>query len=182
MSLDLTLFNAIHELVGKSRIADLAAFFIADYFGYLLVGWALYAIFTHQDWRKRYIDFFLLSLSLILARGIIGPLVRFLYSRPRPFAALGFEPLVAMAPVPGFPSGHATFYFALAMAMQLVNPRQGWGFFLGAALIGFARVYAGVHWPLDIAAGAFIGVASACFVRQLLSPSFAHYETVRNAD
>ena len=45
--------------------------------------------------------------------------------------------------------------------------------FLMAGLHGFARVYAGVHYPLDIASGALIGFVIAFFVfklKNLLKP------------
>lgn len=31
-------------------------------------------------------------------------------------------------------------------------------FFLWAAIIGFAQVYVGVHFPLDVVSGAFVGI------------------------
>jgi membrane-associated phospholipid phosphatase len=37
-----------------------------------------------------------------------------------------------------------------------------------ATLIGAARVYAGVHYPLDILGGAVLGILSPILVRNLL--------------
>jgi membrane-associated phospholipid phosphatase len=34
--------------------------------------------------------------------------------------------------------------------------------------MGVARIYAGVHWPLDIVGGAVVGILSAWFIHWLL--------------
>jgi len=38
-------------------------------------------------------------------------------------------------------------------------------------LMGIARVYAGVHWPIDIVGGAVVGLLSAWFMHWLLRGS-----------
>jgi undecaprenyl-diphosphatase len=71
-----------------------------------------------------------------------------------------------------FPSGHAAFFFALATAVTLFNKkvhpersrRTGIWLFVGAFLISLARIYAGVHYPSDILAGAAVGVFSGWLV------------------
>src|SRR3990167_8760064 len=48
------------------------------------------------------------------------------------------------------PSGHASFYFALATGVCLYNKKAGYIYLILAGLMGFARIFSGVHWPLDI--------------------------------
>ena len=56
-----------------------------------------------------------------------------------------------------FPSSHSTSSFAAAQAFGLLLPR---GPLLGAAAaMAFSRLYLGVHYPSDIAAGAALGTA-----------------------
>lgn len=61
-----------------------------------------------------------------------------------------------------FTSSHATNHFALAtfFYMTLHPFFKSWGklFFLWAALISYAQVYVGVHYPLDVISGAIIGI------------------------
>lgn len=61
-----------------------------------------------------------------------------------------------------FTSSHATNHFALATYIYItLKPLLGkWGylFFGWAALIAFAQVYVGVHYPFDVLAGALIGM------------------------
>ena len=63
-----------------------------------------------------------------------------------------------------FPSGHAAFFFALAMAVYFYNKKWGTWFFATAILITVARVIAGVHYPPDILGGAVIGIMVAYIV------------------
>lgn len=61
-----------------------------------------------------------------------------------------------------FTSSHATNHFGIAMFwyITLKNKLGNWPllFFLWAFSISFAQVYVGVHYPLDIACGALIGI------------------------
>lgn len=60
-----------------------------------------------------------------------------------------------------FTSSHATNHFGLAAFFYYtLKPVWGkWGllFFVWAALIGYAQIYVGVHYPLDVLAGSTIG-------------------------
>lgn len=64
-----------------------------------------------------------------------------------------------------FTSSHATNHFALAMQLFLLF-RLSWkkwqfiALFVWAALISYGQVYVGVHYPLDVFAGAILG----CFL------------------
>jgi membrane-associated phospholipid phosphatase len=61
-----------------------------------------------------------------------------------------------------FTSSHAANHFGLAififMTLQQVIGRWRWLFFLWAAMIGYAQIYVGVHYPLDIMVGAAVGL------------------------
>lgn len=113
--------------------------------------------------------YFILStgLALLLSRGMVAPLIRFVYPVARPFAAMHFTPLIAhTVNDPSFPSGHATVLFALALALWPQNKRWGIYMFAGAVINAVARVYVGVHWPSDVAAGAIIGAAAVVLVQK----------------
>jgi membrane-associated phospholipid phosphatase len=59
----------------------------------------------------------------------------------------------------GFVSGHTTVAFALATVLTAVLPgRWRWAPFPLAAIVGVARIFYGVHLPLDVTGGAGLGV------------------------
>jgi undecaprenyl-diphosphatase len=58
-----------------------------------------------------------------------------------------------------FPSGHATTSFACATVLALMVPRLRWPLLVLAAAVSWSRVYVGVHYPLDVLAGAVLGAA-----------------------
>lgn len=87
---------------------------------------------------------------------VIKPLV----ARPRPWVVMeGWQTLVTSDDMNSFPSGHTTAAFAFGVALCAVLP-QKWAkaaALIAAALMGFSRLYVGVHFPTDVLAGALIG-------------------------
>ena len=84
--------------------------------------------------------------------------------RPRPSVA-EFPPLVSTLSQRSFPSSHAASTFAAASVVQTV---AGSGILWPVAgAMAVSRVYLGVHYPADVAAGAAIGVAVARAARRL---------------
>lgn len=79
--------------------------------------------------------------------------------RPRPPVddPARLDAVVALPSSPSFPSGHATTAFAAAAAAAVLMPRLRWMFLGLAALVALSRVYLGVHFVLDILAGALLG-------------------------
>ncbi len=57
-----------------------------------------------------------------------------------------------------FPSSHATNMFAQAMLLSLFYPAFWVIFFSFATLIGFSRIYVGVHFPGDVLFGSLLGI------------------------
>lgn len=84
------------------------------------------------------------------------------YFHPRPYMLGLVRPLLTHAYETSFPSDHATLMLAVGLHLGLATPRRWAGAFL--TLLGvataWARVYAGVHFPLDILGSA--GVALGC--------------------
>jgi membrane-associated phospholipid phosphatase len=103
------------------------------------------------------------ALALLVNRVIAG-----VWDRERPFAA---HPSAHVwggrSHDPSFPSDHATGAFALAFGIWLYDRTAGTVLLVLAAIMGFARVYVGTHYPGDVIAGALIGVGVATVLHLL---------------
>ncbi len=165
-------FAAIHGLSGRNFLADIAGIFFAEWLPYFLVLGFFVVLFLQKGTRRRIYIFAEGALAVILARGIVTPVIQFFYHEIRPYEFYGISPLVTTSGW-SFPSAHMTLFFALATVLwfSAKNRVKGLWYFLLPALIGVARIYAGLHWPLDIISGAVIGIASALLVRWLLAGS-----------
>lgn len=163
------LFDLVFGLHGRNFLIDDLGVLLAKYLSYALVAGAFLFLFRRETQRQRIFFLSEAALALIVSRGLLTEIIRFFYPNPRPFEALHFTPFIAESGG-SFPSGHAAFFFALAMVLWCWNRRWGTWYAAAAALNGLARIFVGVHWPLDVLGGAVVGVVSGLFVYVILSP------------
>ena len=64
---------------------------------------------------------------------------------------------VGMPSSASFPSGHSASAAAFCVAVSAVAPQARWPLRAAAAVVGFSRVYTGVHYPGDVLVGAAVG-------------------------
>ncbi len=159
-------FRTINNLAAHWAWLDRLMVFAADKMGYLLILFVL-IIFWKKGHFKRVV---LVSLgSAFVARFAFLSIFRYLIYSPRPFLVLErVNILMNHEFESSFPSGHASFYFALATGVYLYNKKAGLIFLALAGLMGFARIFVSVHWPLDILAGAILGWATALTLKKVL--------------
>ena len=164
MPIDVKTFYFFNNLAGQWLILDQLFVLFGYYFPYFLTAaFLLILYFSKYSHREKRQIFLITAISTIISRFGFVSLIRIFYQRPRPFMIYQVNQLIAKNEF-SFPSGHAAFFFALAMAIYFYNKKWSVWFFAAAILIALARIAAGIHYPSDILAGAVIGILSACSV------------------
>lgn len=101
----------------------------------------------------------------LISRFIIAEAIRLFYNRPRPFEIVdGLNQLLERSSDYSFPSGHAAFFFPVAVTLFLYYKKTGALFIFAAFQLTLTRIAIGFHWPSDIAAGIAIGTATSLLV------------------
>src|SRR3989344_60205 len=127
--------------VNYSWLGKFVAFF-AEGFGYMLLGALLYFLFTHDDKEKGTREIAIM-LTVAFSAWALAHVIKYFFYSPRPFIALpGVEQLLLHDDDSAFPSGHAAFYSALAMAVFFYHRRIAVVLGVGALIIGIARIAA----------------------------------------
>jgi len=109
----------------------------------------------------------ILLVVAVVASDLASGLMKNLFMRVRPCDAVeGVRMLSGCGGSYSFPSSHASNIFA-AMVLLSTRYRRLWPAFLSVAfLVAYSRVYVGVHYPSDVAAGTLLGTAIAIGVSE----------------
>jgi len=143
-------------LINHNRHPLLDAFFSKFYL--LGKGWVLIPIFIGLFiFQKASLKVFLYTMGIST---ILVEVLKKLTKQPRPATLLEDVYLLEPLHLSSFPSGDTAMAFALASFFLWLNPKLGFVFLVYAILIAYGRVYVGAHFPLDVFAGALIGIFS----------------------
>ncbi|RYF05533.1 MAG: phosphatase PAP2 family protein [Oxalobacteraceae bacterium] len=92
-----------------------------------------------------------------------------LWYHARPFAGGIGHHFLQHAPDSSFPSDHGTIMFTVALVLassrSAAARRFGWALLPLAAAVALARVFLGVHWPLDMMGAFGVAIAMALLFR-----------------
>ncbi|SDK11880.1 undecaprenyl-diphosphatase [Nonomuraea maritima] len=132
---------------------------------------ALFAVAAWRAWRAPARDLALVvagPAGVVLAY-IVSEVVKTLVQEDRPCRG-GVATIAACPPLDdwSFPSNHAVIAAGAAAALTLAWRRLAWTVFPLAAVMAFSRVFVGVHYPHDVAAGFLLGAVLAPLFALLL--------------
>ncbi len=171
LNLDYKIFDAINSLAGQWKILDLFGIFCAKYLIFVIAGivagwWlGLHKTKTSPAWplegKRKWLAFGHLSLSVLLSI-LLNYILGFIKFRTRPFFAHSDTTrLVNPLSEKSFPSDHTAVALAAALAVFFYHKKLGILLMFLALLVGVARIYTGVHYPLDVLGGIVVGIVSA---------------------
>jgi membrane-associated phospholipid phosphatase len=170
------IFYFLYNLAHHSYWADQAIIFFAHTFPYLVIIVAGVFILMHHEViaaeapAKVFLEKKKEILRAFVTGGgawVLAKLLKVIIHTPRPFNIFAdVHPLIQESGF-AFPSGHATFYMALAVSIFLSHKKAGYAFMAFALIIGVARVAAGVHFPVDIIGGFALGALVAYLAKNV---------------
>ena len=157
---DVGLCLRISQMNGRFTLNRIMRWFswIGDGYAYGFVG--LYLLLFHSDAARCVIPAGLVAFAIELA---VQKLVKHFTKRDRPFIAVpGIQLLMKPPDQFSFPSGHTASAFLMAALLSALAPGSGRLLLYGyASVVGFSRIYNGLHYPSDVLAGMFLGLSSA---------------------
>ncbi|MFD6415608.1 phosphatase PAP2 family protein [Streptomyces sp. NPDC060194] len=150
------------------------------------------ALFIAGWWRARTLPSGAMAAAVLAPLGtgvayVCSEALKSLVDEDRPCRAVAraAAPLVSCPPVGdwSFPSNHSTIAGAAAVGLALAWPRLAWFTVPMALLMALSRVFVGVHYPHDVAAGLLLGaLVSLVFVRLGRRPMTRLVDALRGAE
>lgn len=118
---------------------------------------------------------YLVVLGLTVGLGALatGRLIAHFYFDARPFSRHHFTPLIAHEPDNGFPSDHTLLSSAIAATVTACSAPLGACLWIVTAVVGIARIRAGLHTPIDVGGSMVIAGGLAIVAHVLLRRRFA---------
>ena len=158
----------LNEWAGRSSIMDAAVrVIVSDYLIPASIGLCLMAMWfagknpQTRDTQHRAV---ITALAAVGFASLVVLILNDHFHRPRPFVDHDLTVLLYRPTDPSFPAHPAAVAFAMAASAWQGSRKLGTLVYGFALLWGISRIYAGVFYPMDVLAGAAIGVGMSYLV------------------
>jgi undecaprenyl-diphosphatase len=160
-------FHFINSMAGINFFLDTTMIFAAKYIVYILSFYLVYLWFTRKNYKQ---EALFAGYAALLGLGI-NFLIGLFYFHPRPFMIPTGTLLIPYVADSSFPSDHATIMFSISLMFLSFKDlrRSGVIIFLLSFISGIARIYTGLHFPMDIA-GSLIVTLISVYILLILKP------------
>lgn len=146
-------------------LLDQLMIFGAEYVIYLTLMLIFIAAFKGRVSERKALLLALFALPILV---IIIKIIHLFFYEPRPFVSLDISPLIPHKEDSSFPSRHTTIMSAIAFAYLYLKSKWSPLFLILLLWVGISRVYVGVHYPLDIIGGVFVGIISVAVALNII--------------
>ena len=169
---DTEIFLWINGWVGTFGTFDkMAQLIVSDYlvpviFSAVLLGF--WFGWSDLSMRERHQRGVILSSVSVAVSSIVVTLFNTFYFRHRPFNSLDVDLLFYAPTDSSFPANPIAIVVAMATGIWVTNKLMGTAMYVIALAYGLSRVYTGVFYPMDVFAGALIGISATYFVYIIL--------------
>ncbi len=104
-----------------------------------------------------------LLIALLINHVMTNIILKDLFGRPRPYMqSEELVTLIRQLSSYSFPSGHTSVSFSGALVLYRMMPKKvSIPALILAAMIGFSRLYVGVHFPTDVLGGIVVGIIAS---------------------
>jgi undecaprenyl-diphosphatase len=177
IALDKALFLAING-GWASPCLDIVMVFVTLFGNGLFLAGVVGPILYFGD-RRHFVARISIIIAAVALGGLVNNVIKEAVGRPRPLAEFSEQIRTGGVWVHtvfeqwrnnSFPSGHSQTAFGTATAVTYYY--RGWytvPIFVLAAAVALSRIYLGVHFPLDVATGALVGICcslAVCMIGQ----------------
>lgn len=170
MAFEHVILEAIYGLAGTSGIVDGVLLFCSRFLIYIVVAVFLEQLLVHREPYERLMKIFYSSLAFIFSAGALQGVLGYIITRPNPAEILGFKAL--MTGSAAFPAPVTTWAVSIAMVASIaISKRLGSWFMAVAIIIGFAQLYTGLYWPIDVLVSFAIGITGPLIAKRIIPPT-----------
>ena len=153
--MNIELFRIINDAGKEFEALNPVMVLIANNAIYLLAAAVLVYLFSRKPGNRLMVVSGLVSLILAEVAGKVAGMIHY---NQQPFASLrDVNQLIEMEVNNSFPSDHTIIFFTMAVTFWLFKRKHTYLWILLAGVVGFSRIWAGVHYPADILVGVILG-------------------------
>lgn len=166
LNFDYQLFQIVNGWAGKAGWLDQWMELSASYTHYFIA--FIIALFWFRgknvDLREKNQKMVIYAVFSAIVALLGNTVLGFMFERPRPFVDHAVTLLLKHSADYSFPSDHSAVAMAMAFSLLAVYRKWGGSFIILTLIMMFARVYTGLHYPMDVLGGALMGMFSSLLV------------------